>query len=182
MLGAVGFQSDLLLGKDLGALLHAQHCLLSGISMLMKGDDRGEPRIGQRPRGNLYIGEFDVLRSLFLAKSDSVDGDSLAANLRDGFEIDATGVVGAIARQNHRSNGQAGGIRNHLFQTVAQVGGGSGGGKLFQIVEPLQMVAQPVKTNLKFLTQGIEHAGVEDILNGLTSTRSASFVGSRHAG
>ena len=37
----------------------------------------------------------------------------------------AAGVIRAVAEQNHRADGQAGGVGQHLFQTVSDMRRGS---------------------------------------------------------
>ncbi len=46
--------------------------------------------------------------------------------------------------------GSVGGVGHHLLQAVADVRRRRGGGQLVELFDPLQMVAQAIKPNLKF--------------------------------
>ena len=96
----------------------------------MKADDGRKARIRKRARGHLHVGNFDIVGGVLLAESNGMDGNPLAADFRDRFEIDAAGIVGAVAHQHHGADGQAGGVGHHLFQRIADVGGGDGRGEL----------------------------------------------------
>ena len=86
----------------------------------------------------------------FAAEPDGVDGNALALDFGDGFEIDAAGVVGAVAQQHHRADGQRRRVRQHFFQAVADVRGGRGGVQLVRAFDAFQMIAQTIKPDLKF--------------------------------
>ena len=58
---------------------------------------------------------------MFLSEADGMDGNALAADFGNRFEIDAAGIIGAVAQQDHGADGQAGGVGNHLLQTFANV-------------------------------------------------------------
>ena len=48
-------------------------------------------------------------------------GNALTADFGDGFEVDAAGVVRAVAHQNHGADRKTGCIRHHLFEAFADV-------------------------------------------------------------
>ena len=93
-------------------------------SPLVESDLRFQARFCERARRQLDIGHLDVVRHVLAAEPDGVDGNPLALDFGDGVQIDAAGVVRAVAHQNHRADGQRGRIRQHFLQAVADVRGG----------------------------------------------------------
>ncbi len=117
--------------------------------MLMKRHHRGKARIRQRAWRHLHVRDLDVSAGLFLTEPNRMDRYALPTDFRNGFEVHATGVVCAIACQHDRADGQARCIRHHLLETVSYMGGLRRRRELFQFVEPLQVIAQLIKSNLK---------------------------------
>ena len=149
--GAVALQNDVARRQNLSAPSRTTRCAFSPFeSLLMESDLRLQARFCERARRQLDVGDLDVVRHVLAAEADGVDGNPLALDFRDGFQIDAAGVVGAVAHQNHRADGQRGRIRQHFLQAVADVRGGRRGVQLVQVFDAFQMIAQPVKSNLKF--------------------------------
>ena len=117
----LALQRDVLAGDHLGAFLQRDLGLLSGVAVLMKADRRAQARFRQRARRHIHVADFHVVAHGFSAQPDGVNRNPLAADLRQRFQIDAAGIVGAVAQQDHRADGQAGGVRRHLLQALADM-------------------------------------------------------------
>ena len=70
---------------------------------------------------------------MLAAEADGVDRDALAADGGDGLQVDAAGVIGAVAEQHDGSQRQRRGFRQHALQGVADARGG-GRGRQFRSV------------------------------------------------
>ncbi len=138
-----------------------QPCFLAFQSPLMERDLGLEARFCERARRQLDVGDFDIVRHALAAEADGVNGDALPLDVGDGVEIDAAAVVSAIAHQNHGADGQRCRIGQHLLQPLADVRGGQGGGQLVGAFNAFQMIAQPIKSHLKFALQALEETAVE---------------------
>ena len=132
LLHAIVLQDDVLLRQDLAAFLQRDLGFLTLEALLMEADLRGQARIGQRARRDNDVAQLDVFRGFLAAEADGVNRNALAAEFGDGFEVHAAGIVGAVARQNHRADGEAGGIGHHLFQALADVRRGRRRGELLE--------------------------------------------------
>ena len=148
----------------------------------MKADLGGQARIGQRARRHHRIVDLDVVRQRARAEADRVHRNVAAAQRGDRVEIDAAGIVGAVAQQHDRADRQIGGFPGQLLQAVADVRG-RGGRRRFQIFQfgnARQLPVEPVDANLKFLLQLVEHAAFQR-LDRLRFPRRAAVVGDGHA-
>ena len=65
-----------------------------------------KPRIGQRARSDDGIVDFHVVGHLFQAEADGVHGDVPVAQRGNRVEIDAAGIVAAVAEQHDGADGQ----------------------------------------------------------------------------
>ncbi len=105
------------------AVAHGQRGLASGVAVLVEADARGEARIGQRARRHNRVVDFHVVWNLLEPEADGVHRDAPVAQRGNRVEVDAAGVVGAVAEQHDRANGQIGGFGGKLLQAVADVCG-----------------------------------------------------------
>ncbi len=106
-----------------------------GVPVLMKTDLRGQARIGKRALRDLDVGDFEIVRHLLAPEADGVDRNALAADFGDGFQIDAAGIIRAVAHQHHRADRQTGGIGQHLLQAFADVRRLAGRVELIELLE-----------------------------------------------
>ena len=70
---------------------------------------------------------------MLVAETDGVDGDALAADGLDGLEVDAAGVVGAVAQQHDGAQRQGGRLAEHALESLADARGGRGAGELIAV-------------------------------------------------
>ena len=82
---------------------------------------------------------------------------------RNSFPVDSSGVVGSVAQQHHRPDGQVSRLLGQLLETRAQVCHRS---RRLQIAETLHgrnMAIQAVKTHLEIFLQVSQNPAFQDL-------------------
>src|SRR5260370_9014547 len=90
---------------------------------------------------------------MLLAEADGVYGDTLPSNSRDRCQVDAAGVVRAIAQHNDRAQRQRGGFGQYALQRFTQAGGRGAGRELFGLLNPLGLAAKLVNAYLETVAE-----------------------------
>ena len=179
LLGAVASNGHVGGGEQPVPVLQREMNLLSCVTVFMEADYGADARFGERPCGELHVVDFDIVRELFAAKSDGVNGDTLAANFVQGLEIDAAGIICSIAQQDHRAYGKTRGFRNHFPERVAEMSGRGRGGQLFRILDSIERASSAIEADLEPLLKIGKHAAAQRAHDPVLS-RSA-VIGDGHA-
>ena len=106
LLASVGLKSEIMGGQDFAAFLHRDLAVLARITALPERHHRRQTGIFQCARRHHGVREFYVFFELLMPDPNRVDRNLMALDLLDGFEVDAAGILGAVAEQHHRADGK----------------------------------------------------------------------------
>ena len=103
-----------------------------------------------------------------------------AAQRGNRVQIDAAGIVGAVAEHEDGADGQIGGLSGELLEAIADMRHRLGRVQIVDLVHAGELAIHAIEAGLEALLQLGEHATLEG-LHGLRFARAAVFVDA-HAG
>src|SRR5258708_30759799 len=83
LLHAILLEDHLTRRENIRAVAHREFAMALGESMLAEGHAHGDTAFSEDARRKFHVADFDVVARLFVSKSDSVNGNTPAADLGD---------------------------------------------------------------------------------------------------
>jgi hypothetical protein len=150
LLDAIALERHILRRQNFALGAHGQLALAAGEPVILERHRCCKTRFGQRARRHHCVLDLDIFGWMLASEADGMDWNPLPPDGRDGVQIDAARVIGAIAQQHNRAQGQGRGFRHHAFQRIADARGLLVGVQGVGALDALGLFAELIKPHLKF--------------------------------